>query len=370
VYPLKRVSTSPGGWLSRQARVVWIEKIPFIAVTLCFAALNLFIRSENTGGWSPPLTLEQFGLTSRIMQAFYMWAYYVWKPLVPFDLSPVTTQLVRFDPFAMPFIASLTVVCSLTLVLLWQRKRRPVALALWLCHLTLLVPVLGLTEYPHFPADRYSLVVGILLSIGLASWLVRSAAGPGSGLKPAVIMASGTVIVLCAVASYRQTFVWRDNVSIFTHVLAKLAPDDPIRAKTHVRLGDSLRTSGDATTAIKNYEQAASLAPDSSIPHSLIGDTLAETGDLKGAIAAYNRALQIEPTSIVILNDLGVTYGKSGQLDLAIEQFGKILKLKPDHLSAMRNLAFALRLQGKEKEAAEVERRFNKSLGKEGPSSQ
>src|SRR5205823_3655595 len=100
------------------------------------------------------------------MQAFYIWAHYVWRPLVPGDLAPVYTTLVEFRPMTLPFVASALLVVGVTTVLIWKRREWPVALTLWVAHLVLLAPLIGVTEHPHYPSDRYSYLQGVLWAIG------------------------------------------------------------------------------------------------------------------------------------------------------------------------------------------------------------
>ena len=144
-FPLRRFGQ---GFFVPAARRVWLEKVPFVLVFGLVFAATLWARGHGSWQWERPVNLEQFGLLSRVMQAFYIWAYYLWKPLLPFDLSPVYTTLGEFDPLSLRFVLSLALVVVITLILFWKRRQWPGLFALWLCHLVVLVPFLGLTEYP------------------------------------------------------------------------------------------------------------------------------------------------------------------------------------------------------------------------------
>ena len=123
--------------------------------------------------WAPWPTLEQFPLDARAAQAGYIWAYFAWKPLVPLHLAPVYTTLVSFRPSDALFVASVLGVGLVTVWLFFLRRRMPGLFALWLFHLVLLVPVLGLTEHPHYANDRYGHLPALLWSIALAVGVVQ-----------------------------------------------------------------------------------------------------------------------------------------------------------------------------------------------------
>ena len=102
-YPLKRLS---GSWWQPAAGQVWLEKLPFAVVACLVLGITLLLRFNTSSQWARPVTLAQFGMLSRIMQAGYVWAFYLWKPWVPFHLSPVYTTLVSFNPASAPFCSA------------------------------------------------------------------------------------------------------------------------------------------------------------------------------------------------------------------------------------------------------------------------
>src|SRR5581483_3066545 len=135
IYPLRRLSVDPWRWLTPAARRVWLEKLPFVATALFFGWFNLHVRAHPSTAWSHLTTLEVFSPAARVMQAFYMWAYYVWRPWWPVHLTPVPTQLMDFKPFDAPFVLSAILVLGLGGWLFCQRRRWPGLFVIWFCHL-------------------------------------------------------------------------------------------------------------------------------------------------------------------------------------------------------------------------------------------
>lgn len=172
VYPLGRLG-GDHGWWTKDARRVLLEKIPFLCVAAAVVLINIIVHVRSPIGGHAPVSLAEFGLLDRLMQAMYIWAYYIWRPWYPLNLSPAYTTLVSFEPLSFTFVASAIAVVGGVIVLFLLRRRWPMGLALGICHLVLLVPVLGLTDHPHYANDRYSILAALTWSILLAVWLAR-----------------------------------------------------------------------------------------------------------------------------------------------------------------------------------------------------
>ena len=76
------------------------------------------------GGMVADLPLE-----TRVGAALYALAFYVWKTLLPIDVAPMYQMAAGFDPTAGPILARAAGVLVLSVVLIWQRRRWPAALA-------------------------------------------------------------------------------------------------------------------------------------------------------------------------------------------------------------------------------------------------
>jgi hypothetical protein len=276
------------------------------------------------------------------MQGFYVWAYYAWKPLLPLNLTPVPMQLYDFNPLAAPFVASAIFVVALTVVLFVMRRRWPVVLLVWLCHLALLVPMLGLTEHPHFPSDRYGMTVGIGGALLLAGLFTRAWKNPD--LRRALVPGVAILLCLMVIASRRQTLIWQTNERLFTYVLAHLPPgtiSDPFRVSIHLRRATYFREQQDFANSASAAREAIRLGPGEAVAHRMLGFALMQSGQLDAARASYLEAVRLDPSVGDGLNDLGVAYAVSGQLQQAVEQFRAALQFDPNNASARQNLARA-----------------------------
>lgn len=232
-YPLRRFSAGPQFWRDANTRRILLEKVPF-ALLGSLILFTLLGRLSPTDVWTTPQAMPSLSAASRVMQSCYIWTYYLWKPWAPVRLAPVYTSLISFNLYAAPFLASAGLVVALTAFLVWQRRRWPCALALWICHLTLLAPAIGLTEHPHYPSDRYSYVQGVLWSVLLAAGLLHLRPRPTLFVTCATVLA--TLVALTGFLSLRQMRIWHDSVRLFECTLSALG-DHPYRADLHWRLG-------------------------------------------------------------------------------------------------------------------------------------
>ena len=350
---LRRIQFRRGGLFNAEARKVWLEKTPYAVVVAAVLAVTIWARSQSSGLWEAPVTLGQFGIFPRAMQGFYVWGYYLWKPLLPVDLSPVYTALVWFNPASVAFILSAIMVVGMTTLLVWKWRAWPGLLAVWLCHLSLLVPMLGLTEHPHYTNDRYSYLVSFPFSFVVAGMLIRF-------WDNAVIrrrMLAGIIGVAAAFSlmSAVQTRAWRDSESLFYHILGKLG-DSPYASDIHWRLGQWLASHQRTDEALRHFEAVIVANPRFPDAYLQRGSLLEGQGRWAEAVDNYRNLLRVNPASDRALNQLAWLLATAG--DASVRNggealtFAKALLLKGESAETLRTLSAALATQGHFAQAA------------------
>jgi tetratricopeptide (TPR) repeat protein len=356
VYPLRRFGCGAGRWWNATARWIWLEKMPFAVLALLAVGISLLARFHPPPDLPQPVSLAQFSVFARVMQACYVWGYFLWKPWVPFDLSPVYTTLVKFNPAAWRFWLSAALVAGVTVWLASKWRQWPWALALWASYLVLLVPVLGLTEHPHYPSDRYSYLPAILWSVLLAAGLVKLFCKPKLFAGSAAV--SIVLIALLAAMSTRQTHIWRDSVSLFECILARLG-NDPYRVEIYPRLGRAYASQNRLDETIRTYQEFLRFKPDNAEAHNNLGAALAKKGQSDEAIRQYQEAIRLNPEDAPAHKNLGNALARKGQTDEAIRQYQEVIRLKPDDAETHNNLGFAFFLQ---RRIGEAVRQFQEAL--------
>ena len=231
-YPLRRFEAGAAWWRGARLRGLLREKVPFVLLGGLVLA-TLFARANPSTVWAQPAGgpgLDWFG---RAMQAFYVWAYYLWRPWVPFHLSPVYTTLIDFNANNWRFWLSAALVLGTTALVVWKRHHWPWALVLWTSYLTLLLPALGLTEHPHYTSDRYDYLPGLVCALVLAASLWKVSTRPR-------LFAAGAVCAIALAAfwaslSFEQMRIWRSTVSLLEYAVRELG-EDPRRSDLRRRL--------------------------------------------------------------------------------------------------------------------------------------
>ncbi len=358
IFPLRHATMNLSDWCGPGAGRLWRDKLPFLVIAAAGLALTFWART-TTGVYNQPATFDQTSLLSRVMQGFYVWAYYAWKPWAPFDLAPIYPTLHAFNPLAVPFLSSAVAVPGATIVLWFVRRRWPALLALWCCHLFLLVPFLGLTERNHSPADRYSYLHGVLWAVAIA-FVLRALRSRGRRDALAGLFVAAACLMFGLLA-WRQVPAWSNTIALHRHLIARLG-EHPDRARFDEVLAVHYLRAGLTNEAAVSYENAIhyeTRRPDRrraddgvlARSHVSLGNILADQSNRDAAIAHYRAALQADPRCVSAAVNLGMTYAAQKRLDEAQRCFEEALRISPASIPAHHNLGTTLRQMGREDEA-------------------
>src|SRR5438876_81531 len=174
VYPLRRLGGSLG-WASASARRVYVEKIPFVLLAAAASALALLAQLSSRA----MVSVAHLSALDRLVVSAYGLSFYLWKTVVPLNLSPLYMLPQTVNPAATPFIVSYGGVLAVTAIALALRRPRPGLPAAWLAYVVGLRPVVGVAyRGPQVAADRYTYLAAlgwaILAGAGLLSCWRRS----------------------------------------------------------------------------------------------------------------------------------------------------------------------------------------------------
>ena len=335
-YPLRRFQPGLAGLCGAATCRIWVEKVPYFLLSAVVFAATLVLRAANPV-LTQPFNLVEFSVSARAMQALYVWAYYAWKPWLPFHLSPVYTTLVAFDPNTWPFWLNAAFVIGTTSLCVWRRHQWPWALALWVSHLVLLVPMLGLTEHPHFTSDRYGYLAGLVWAVALAAALLKI-----STQAKARVVGVALVVALAFFwggLSWGQTRIWRNSVSLFEYMLAELV-NDPYQADIHGRLGRVYAEQQKWDLAIQQYRRSLEVTPNPIVLY-LLAHALQAQGKFDEALEEYTAALRHKPDAEVHMAaaELHMKRGRGGE---AIAHYRAALQMQPRLWPVLNNLAWVL----------------------------
>ena len=343
VYPLRRLTAA--NWRAPEGRRVLLEKAPFLVMALVLTVLTaVSFRSRL----SP---LDHYGPLARIGMAAYSLVFYVWKTVVPADLSPVYELPWRVSILDPAFLTSTLLALAALAALIAARRWWPAGLAVAAVYSLALAPVSGLAHAgPQLVADRYSYLatLGLALLIGgsLMAVMARDAAGE---LRPAlarlVVGAVGAWIVILGALTVSQVLVWHDDRSLWEHALA-IDPDCGHCNKAFARYH---ATSGDAEARFRGL--LADNPRDTDV-RTRLGALLVQQRRFAEAETELRAALRESPDAADTLTFLGLALFENGRPAEAVPVFEHAIAKAPDAALPRFGLGRSLQVLGRD---AEVE---------------
>jgi tetratricopeptide (TPR) repeat protein len=353
VYPLRRIRATRSELFSTRAVRLLAEKIPFAAL----AAWAAYQAAEAQATAVDTMkSLEEYGVTQRIAQAFYGVGFYVWKTLLPTGLAPIYEIPVKMNPYEPRFVISAIAVIAAATALFVFRRRWPAGLALGLVYVITVSPVLGLAQSgPQLAADRYSYIScmtwALLAGAGVV-WCLRARAKgrlPSTALMPLAGVVVAVVAVL-AVLTWRQSQVWRTSRDLWEHTLAVY----PRTYNAHNNLGILLKQQGHYDEAEEHYVAALAIKPDMPAAINNLGSLRLRKGDVESALELFLKARKLRPQDLSIRMNIGSALLRLDRYDEAIRAYQHILDKNPSRLiqaKAHSNLGRALEEAGRVSEA-------------------
>jgi len=414
VYPLRRSATEADKGGGRTLFRLALEKIPFVLLAAAVGVVTLTVYS----GHRLMTPLETLGVLQRLAVSAYSLAFYLWKTVAPWPLSPLYTLFHPVVPSSATYLVPSAVVIAVTLAAILGYRRWSAGLIVWASYVVLLAPVVGILHSgAQVTADRYTYLScapwAILGGAGVA-WC-RQAARSGRLSRPvgtAAIGAAAVIIVTFAGATIRQIGVWRDSVTLWTHAVSvepesirpvfylgwalteagrfddarahferalKRVPDhlSDLEAQIELHLGIVEQRAGRPGPAERYFREALVHDPTHAVAIIRLGTVLLEQGRAAEADAAWTGAAELEPRwdryqlwelgqaieQVPIAHAaarghlalaLGVLLQRYGELKLAEEQYLLATTLLSDNAVAWNNLGVARALSGSMKQALDA----------------
>jgi protein O-mannosyl-transferase len=320
VYPLRRLTVA--GWRGPDGRRVLLEKIPLVVMAALVTGLTALSFHSRLA------TLENYPPAARLAIACYGLVFYVWKTLVPAELSPIYELPWVVSILAPAFLASVLLVLLGLVVVVLARRWWPAGLAVAIAYALTLAPVSGLAQAgPQLVADRYSylstLGLALLLGGGVMAVVAAGAAGHLRGsLVRLVVGAVGAWVVILAVLTVNQVGIWRNDRTLWEHALAI----DPHCAHCNKGLAHYQATSGEAETRFRRLLDANPADVDA---RTRLGSVLVQQRRFPEAETELRRALREAPDSADALTFLGLALFEGGRPAEAVPLFERAIRLAP-----------------------------------------
>ena len=345
------------------------EKIPLFAI-MVWGVIMSVIGQKAIGA----IAEDPIPLATRLMNAIASYGRYLWKTIVPAGLAIPYPYGV--DPTAVA--AGLVVLVALSGLALLLRNSHRYLFTGWFWFVGTLVPVIGIMQIGgQSMADRYTYVPHIGLFVA-AVWFVADLARRRS-MQQFAAAAAATVIAVMAFLAYRQTALWHDSETLFSHAL-KVTRKNTV---AHLNLAAALKDKAEYEQSLEHFRAAYKIRPDSTQAREGVANALIELAkldrargsdteamkkldeaqtiaggdentlaaialarnDVATAVDLYRKKLAKSGTASDTAkahNDLGAALASAGQDEEAIAEYRKALGIAPTQYDARMNLGALL----------------------------
>lgn len=333
----------------RLDRRAFLEKIPYLALSVVFGIVAIFGKAEIT---------RSSTLIEKVAMAGKSIAFYLQQLVWPQGLSALypyrgTVTLASPD-FYLPWLVVIAVTAA-CLLALW-RSRLP--LFAWLVFLLGVGPTLinfAKGGEIYFASDRYAYLgmIGLLLALAAGLAHLLPAGNEDEALPPGrarftLTAAALAIVVAFGALSFRQAQVWRDTKSLFTQVI-EVYPDAADVAYTNI--GVELSLNGDNAAAIPEFQKALAIR-ETAKPWGALGDIARRERRFGDAHEAFSKALALEPKNPEAHLGLALLLHDEGRFGESEAEFKVGLGIDVDSLPGWVNYGSLLIKQNRPQEAA------------------
>ena len=241
-------------------------------------------------------------------------------------------------------------------VLLWVSRQRfgrgPFAGAAFFA-LTL-SPALGFVDHHYMEfslvADRFQYLAGlgvmaVVIGGGVSAvrWIPSVPAMAARGLVAGILLVLGTL-------TWFQTGVYRDAVTLFSHVVAV----NPEARLAQLNLSEALIEAGRLEEAVAAGREAVKQQPRSAEARQILGVALVLLERFEEAESNFLKGLEIDQRNKEIIHNMGEANRLQGRYEEAIRWYLEALAIDPDYAPAHAWMAVSLLRQNRNDEAAQL----------------
>ena len=313
-----------------------IRLIPFFLVALCITAVDLSFYTS----WEP-LSLGYSPIERTLIAATALW-FYAGKLLWPTELAVIYPlwDIGISDPLAWVYV----VACIAVAALLWFGRERlgrgPLAGVAFFA--VTLSPVLGFVDYGYMQfslvADRFQYLAGIGVMAVLIGSAVHGVGRLASSFRMGVCGLAAVVLALLSVMTWQQAGIYRDEISLFSHIVSF----NPEARDAHLNLAVALAEADRAEEARAAARIAVEQRPDLVNAHSTLGLALIKMNHLKEAEESVRRALELDPRHNISHHNLGEVLRRQERYEEAIASYRVVLEIDPEQALAYAGMGDAL----------------------------
>ena len=311
------------------------------------AIIGAFVKTEN---------LTSFSLSAYILMVLKSAAFMFSKLIFPLNLSMEYIYAVPkslLDPWVLSALVLIPVFCATAYR--WKKTSPPLFFLLAFGAILWLPTANIFWHFSYFAADRYMYAP----SAGLCILAVLVSEQALCAARRYFVLGWICIICVCAILTWKQTGVWRNEMSLYSHML-KVSPRS---LEAMIGLSNAYYSAKGYGMSDRYALQAIERDFTDFRPYMILGNINFVHNKLNEALELFLESQKKNPLSPEVHNALGSVYDDLGKTSQAVESFRTALKLRPDYFEAYTNLGVTYE---RASDFSEAESALNKALAANG----
>jgi len=285
-----------------------LEKIPLLAISVLFGIIT--IRASASFGHISPID-TQFTLTDRIILNIHAIILYLFKALLPVNLSAIYAfPLKTTGHLGSLYYLSLIPAAGIFVLFFWKNRfRREIiyGVLFFLLSISIVLPLLWSRKFMAGERYAYLSFIGIFFIIAhVYNYLVSGRIRIPVGIKKVIWSGAVIYVVFLAATTFQRVSVWSGTEKLLHDVIRK-----------------------DRT------------GPASAQAYYYVGSLDFDRQNYRGALENFNKAIELHPGFAEAYNDRGILNGMAGKYQEALHDFNHAVKCDPGNAESYYNRGFA-----------------------------
>ena len=305
-------------------RKMLLSKVPFFLLSAIFIVVAMFGKQD---------VLADSTVLHTILMAGKSTVFYLYKLILPFDLSVIYPQQEAISAASIDFWGAWFLLLVLGVLILWSLRYTKEVLFWGLFSALALLP--SFSNYAKagdlfFASDRYAYIPSVGLLVLVCMMLARLW---GRARRAVPLLGIG-IIVCLSILSHRQSRVWQSTETLMLNTLSLY----DYSHLAHNKVGIMQWETGDTQRALVHLQRSLEIKDNPSAHYNLGLIALSE-GRLNHAEIEFSRAVELQPRHVWSYVNLGYIAWENGQQERSIELFETALSIDARDTDALANLA-------------------------------
>ncbi|OFY71601.1 MAG: hypothetical protein A3G23_02635 [Bacteroidetes bacterium RIFCSPLOWO2_12_FULL_37_12] len=298
----------------------WLEKIPFIIISLIIGIISLNIQQE-----AGAIQLNQhFSIFDRFTFGAFTFISYLLKFVFPFPLSAYYLYPIK-NGFFLPFIYYLQLFVFLFFILLFfcvYKKNKNFTFGILFFFITIALVLQWLPVGGSLIAERYAYLSYFGLAFLSSCFVFKNKNPLSNNMTKILLVILVMVILIFSFLSFNRYKIWKNSDTFWTALIEKYPSFSYAYAMRGIYF---LEEVNNKELALIDFNSGLKADPNSFKAYSGRGCYYLKETQFDKAISDFRKSLMIKPNQQEVFNNLGLAYYLSGKTDSAITEFTKAI---------------------------------------------